>query len=95
MANDNRIIRPGDYSLTKAEILSYRLVDGEKPFTIDIRGIIATISLTENIENPFMEGVIQLYDANDIRTLLPITGLERLHLRFNTPGVSGVNAVAP
>ena len=95
MAYENRIQRPGDYYLTKAEILSYKLVDGEKPFTVNILNLIATVTLTENIENPFLEGVIQVLDANDIRTILPITGLERLHLRFGSPGSTGVNAVAP
>ena len=33
-------------------------------------------------------------DAQDIRTILPITGLERLQLKFSTPGLPGFNAVA-
>ena len=31
-------------------------------------------------------GSIIVYDMNDIRTLFPITGLEKLSLKFNTPG---------
>ena len=95
MAEENRIINTFDYSLGKAEILSYRLVDGSKPYIINITPIIGSIELVEAINKPFLEGHLQVLDTNDIRTLLPLTGLERLHLKFNTPGVPGVNAVGP
>ena len=34
-------------------------------------------------------GSIVVYDTQDIRTLLPLTGLERLSFKFNTPGLPG------
>ena len=40
-----------------------------------------------------MVGTVTVYDTQDIRTVLPITGLEKLNLKFNTPGLTGVNAV--
>ena len=95
MPEENRLTQSYDFSLGKAEILSHRLVDGSEPFRIDILPIIGSIELVEAIDKPFLEGHLFVLDSNDIRTLLPLTGLERLHLKFNTPGVPGVNAVAP
>ena len=34
-------------------------------------------------------GSIIVYDTQDIRTMLPITGLERLSMKLNTPGLPG------
>ena len=41
-----------------------------------------------------MYGKIQVLDTKDIRTILPITGLEKLNLTFHTPGLEGPNGSA-
>ena len=61
---------------------------------MDIKPILASIELEENIFHNSIIGKIQVVDAQDIRTILPITGLERLQLKFSTPGLPGINAVA-
>jgi len=98
MALSNTIQNSEDLSLSVAEILSYRMADGapgrQQPITIDIKNIILKITLDEDIYEHSMVGKIQIYDTADVRTILPITGLERLNLKFNTPGLNGVNAVA-
>ena len=42
-----------------------------------------------DIFNNNIVGSIVVYDTQDIRTLLPLTGLERLSFKFNTPGLPG------
>ena len=96
--NKERIIKAGDYNLDVAEILSYKIaggVPGEvQPFRIDIQNIILSVELQQSIFSRTMIGKIQVHDTKDVRTLLPIVGLERLNLKFHTPGLTGVNATA-
>ena len=98
MALSTTIQNSEDFSLSVAEILSYRMAGGspghQQPIRIDIKNIILKITLDENIYEHSMVGKLQIYDTLDVRTILPITGLERLNLKFNTPGLKGVNAVA-
>ena len=93
-----RLIKAGDYNLDVAEILSYKIAGGvpgsNAPYRIDIQNIILSIELQQSIFNRTMVGKIQVYDTKDVRTLVPIVGLERLNLRFHTPGLTGINAVA-
>ena len=42
------------------------------------------MSITEDIFSNNIMGSIIVYDTQDIRTILPITGLERLSFKFNT-----------
>ena len=91
--NPNIINRPGDYNLKTVKILSYRKNDSEgQLYEYDIKPIVVTIELTEDIFNGFMSGNIIVKDSQDIRSVLPITGLEKLELSFNTPGMPGINA---
>mgnify|MGYP001156854827 CR=1 FL=1 len=93
MSDPNTITQAGDYQLELAEIISYRLHGGEsKPYRMDIKNIIMSLELTEDIFNATMFGVITVYDTQDVRTVLPITGLEKLNLKFSTPGVPGIRA---
>jgi len=98
MATTTEVHNAGDYSLSIAEIISYKIQGGppgsHTPYIMDIRNIIMGVTLSESIYDFTMVGKIQVYDTQDIRTLLPITGLERLNLKFNTPGVPGINGVA-
>ena len=92
--NPNVIEKPGDYNLNTVKILSYRKNDSEgRLYEYDIKPIVLTIELTEDIFNGFMSGNVIVKDAQDIRSVLPITGLEKLELKFSTPGMPGVKAV--
>ena len=42
------------------------------------------MSITEDIFSNNIMGSIIVYDTQDIRTILPITGLERLSFKLNT-----------
>ena len=42
------------------------------------------MSITDDIFSNNIMGSVTVYDSQDIRTLLPITGLERLSFKFNT-----------
>jgi len=88
VAEKNILDRVGKYNLSKLDIISYRQVDN-KPRFIDIKGITLTMSITEDIFSNNIMGSIIVYDTQDIRTLLPITGMERLSFKFNTPGLPG------
>ena len=93
-----RLTKAGDYNLETCEILSYKIVGGppgsQVPFRIDIQNIIISIELQQSIFNRTMVGKIQVYDTKDVRTVAPITGLEKLNLKFHTPGLSGICNVA-
>ena len=91
MAQKDILEKAGDYSLETCEIVSYRLAENNLPRTVDIKLITGSIELTENIFESCMIGKIQVYDSQDIRTILPITGMDKLNLKFNTPGFDGVN----
>ena len=82
----------GKYNLSELTIISYRQDKEEsKPKTIDIRCITLTLSITEDIFSNNLVGSLVVYDTQDIRSIFPITGLERLSLKLNTPGLPGFN----
>ena len=86
----NILDRAGKYNLSELSIISYRQDREEsKPKFIDIKGITLTMSITEDIFSNNIMGSVTVYDSQDIRTILPITGLERLSLKLNTPGIPG------
>ena len=94
MANLERDIldRVGKYNLSELEIISYRQDKEESgPKTMDIKGITLTMSITEDIFSNNMNGMITVYDTQDIRSIFPLTGLERLSLKLNTPGLPGLD----
>lgn len=92
--NPNIIEQAGDFNLNKVNLISYRF-DGEEgaPYEIDIKPITVNIQVVEDIHKACLMGNITVYDSQDVRTVLPITGLEKLELSFNTPGMPGVHAV--
>ena len=97
--NTEKLIRAGEYIIDTAEILSYRISDGGpgqglQPFRMDIKGIIGKLEFDQNLFKGSMYGKIQVLDQSDVRTLLPITGLEKLNLSFHTPGLDGPRGVA-
>src|SRR6056300_1886591 len=80
----------GKYNLSELAIISYRQdKDESKPKFIDIKGITMSLSITEDIFSHNLVGSVIVYDLQDIRTILPLTGLERLSLKLNTPGLTG------
>ena len=80
----------GKYNLSELSIISYRQDQEEsKPKFIDIKGIMLTMTLTEDIFNNSLSGAVTVYDTQDVRTVFPLTGLERLSVKFNTPGLAG------
>jgi len=90
----NNLDQAGDFNLDVCNLISYRRDDENgTQFEMDIKQVVQVVSLTEDIFNKTITGQVILYDAQDVRTMLPITGLEKLELKFSTPGFSGVNAV--
>tara|TARA_A100001011_G_scaffold385303_1_gene459071 strand:- start:65 stop:1516 length:1452 start_codon:yes stop_codon:yes gene_type:complete len=86
----NVLDKVGKYNLSECSIISYRQDKEEsKPKFIDIKGITLTMTISEDIFNNSLSGAITVYDTQDVRTILPLTGLERLSLKFNTPGLPG------
>ena len=89
MATDN-LTKAGDFNLEVVELISYRNhVEEGGPLLMDIKPITLLVELVEDITETFLSGSITVYDTQDIRTTLPITGLERLNLKFSTPGMPG------
>jgi len=82
--------KAGEYNLEQVELISYRN-HGEEGgvITMDIKPITIQVELLEDLSQHFLSGAITVYDTQDVRTVLPITGLERLKLKFNTPGMPG------
>jgi hypothetical protein len=79
MANfsEHTIEQAGEYKLQTIEIISYRRHGGEStPYKMDIKPITINVELTEDIFADGLVGAVTVYDTQDIRTVLPITGLE-------------------
>ena len=86
----NVLDRVGKYNLSTLEIISYKQNKEESlPKTMDIKGITLTMSMTEDIFSNSIGGYVMVFDTQDVRTLLPLTGLERLSMKFETPGLPG------
>ena len=80
----------GKYNLTTLDIISYQQQKDESaPKVIDIKGIADVINIHEDIFRHTIYGSVVVYDQQDIRSILPLTGLERLALKVNTPGLPG------
>ena len=91
MAQTDRDVfdKVGQYNLSEVAIISYRFADDSKPRKIDISGILYNFEITEDILLNNVVGSIIVYDMQDIRTIMPMVGLERLSLKFNSPGLPG------
>ena len=84
---DNIINYAGDFRIKKVNIISYRPAEGsEKAFRFDILNQTLMLQIVEDVTMPSLTGSIDVADGQDIRTLLPITGNERLELHVFTPG---------
>ena len=91
MAQTDRDVfdKVGQYNLSEIAIISYRFADDSKPRKIDISGILYNFEITEDILLNNVVGSIIVYDMQDIRTIMPMVGLERLSLKFNSPVMPG------
>ena len=84
---DNIIGYAGDFRLKVCRAISYKEAEGsEKAFRVNLLPQAMTISLVEDVTMPVMTGHVDVADGQDIRTLLPLTGNERLELHLFTPG---------
>ena len=80
----------GQYNLEEIAIISYGFDKEESlPRRIDIKGILYNFEIAEDILTNNVVGSAIVYDMQDIRSMLPIVGLERLSLKFNSPGNPG------
>src|SRR5210317_2579735 len=85
----------GDYNLDVCTIVSYRKSPDQANEVVrfNILPQVMSVTLVEDITLQCITGEINVADAQDIRTILPLTGLERLELKFYTPGLPGYNNV--
>ena len=86
---DNIINYAGDFRIKTVNILSYRKAEGsEKAFRVNLIPQTMAINFVEDVLSPCVNGSIDVADGQDFRTLLPITGNEKLELHLFTPGQS-------
>ena len=78
----------GDYQLDVCTLVSYRKAADaqDQAVRVNVLPQVLTISYVEDITLQCISGEIVLADVQDIRTSLPLTGMERLELKFYTPG---------
>tara|TARA_Y200000002_G_scaffold374456_1_gene375215 strand:- start:116 stop:1591 length:1476 start_codon:yes stop_codon:yes gene_type:complete len=82
--------KPGQYQLNEIHILSYRHNAEELlPLKMNIKPITLSFEIAEDIFSNNVVGSCIVYDMQDVRTMLPLTGLERLSLSFTSPGTIG------
>lgn len=84
----NRVDYAGDFRIDVCNIISYRKSDEDnsKAFRYNIKPQLLSFTLAEDITNPSIMGELMIADAQDIRTVLPLTGMERLELKFYNKG---------
>ena len=89
-ASDNRdkiIDYAGDFRLKACTIISYRKSPkSEKATRQNILPQVMNITLVEDVTMPVITGTVDVSDGVDFRTMLPITGMEKLELHVFTPG---------
>ena len=84
---DNIINYAGDFRIKVVNILSYRKAEGsEKAFRVNLIPQTMTINMVEDVTMPVITGSLDVADGQDFRTLLPLTGNEKLELHLFTPG---------
>jgi hypothetical protein len=78
----------GDFQLDICTLVSYRKAAEVQDLAVRVNILPQVMSLTyvEDITLQCITGEIVLADNQDIRTALPLTGMERLELKFYTPG---------
>ncbi len=86
--NTDKIIDyAGDFRLKACTIISYRKSPtSEKATRQNILPQVLNITLVEDVTMPVLTGSVDVTDGVDFRTMLPITGMEKLELHVFTPG---------
>lgn len=88
---DNIIDYAGDFRLKACTIISYRKSPtSEKATRQNILPQVLNITLVEDVTMPVLTGSVDVSDGVDFRTMLPITGMEKLELHVFTPGQSEI-----
>lgn len=83
------LTRAGNYSLPSISLVSYQGVDGtSQPFKLSITSLVTELNIYESIFNKTLSGNIVVTDATNIISTLPLTGLERIEFKLNTPGIN-------
>ena len=81
--------RAGNFSLNSVNLVSYQGVDGtSQPYKLSITTLVTEINIYESIFNKTLSGNILVTDATNIIATLPLTGLERIEFKLNTPGIN-------
>ena len=84
---DNILDYAGAFKLKACTIISYRKSNNsEKATRQNILPQLLALTLVEDVTTPVLSGTIDVNDGVDFRTMLPITGMEKLELHFFTPG---------
>ena len=78
----------GDFQLDVCTLVSYRksAEAQDELVRVNILPQVMSVTYVEDITLQCITGEIVLADVQDIRTSLPLTGMERLELKFYTPG---------
>ena len=80
---DNIINYAGDFRIKVCNILAYRKAEGsEKAFRVNLIPQTMNVSIVESVLMPTLTGHIDVVDGQDFRTLLPLTGNEKLELHI-------------
>jgi len=86
-ANNKLIERPGNFIITDVSIIPYHQFDKDPNlYRLFITDQVLNINIFESLESPFLTGEVQLVDGNNISSLLPLTGFERIEFKLYTPG---------
>ena len=96
MSDNETLKKAGEYRLDICTIISYRTDpdNASRPLRLDVQKSLISLSLIEDITMPCVHGELTLLDNTDVRTLLPLTGNERLEVRFWTPSYGAFEKVA-
>jgi hypothetical protein len=78
--------RPGAFELSEVVLMSYANNAEGTPTRLNIRNLVTEIKIYESLDNTFLTGDMTLVDATNVIQQLPLSGFERLELRFNSPG---------
>jgi hypothetical protein len=85
MADYSKLQEPGDFNLSNVYLYSYRKGEGDSPYGLEIKSLIVELNIFESIYSKSLTGNIVLADGFDVVEDLPLTGLERLEFKLNTP----------
>lgn len=87
--DDSAIKKPGAYSLTDINLISYTSANGDnEPKKVSIETLVIDLNIFESIHNKTLSGNVMLVDTSNVVGRLPLTGNERIEFKFFTPSCS-------